>query len=818
MVCNFKNIMEKQSFIKRNQYVILAILIFLAMCFVYFSPILEGKTIRQDDVESLKGGFSEIRKYKEETGRYALWSNAMFGGMPTYQMWLGYPSNIAGHILNAYNRILPNPINTVFLYLIGFFILLRALKMNVWISLLGAIAFAFSSYNFIIISAGHTNKAIVIGLFAPTIAGVLMAYRGKIIQGATLTALALALQLKANHYQMSYYLAIAIFIYIIIELVYAIKDKKIVDYLKSSMALAAAAILAIGVNLTPIMLTEEYAHSTIRGNTELTLDSTASNNGLSKDYAFEYSYGIKESMSLLIPNIQGGASVGELSKDSETFKYLQKNGVPNANLIIKQLPLYWGNQLSTAGPVYFGAIVIFLFILGLFVVKTKEKWWILITVALTIMLSWGRNFESLSYLFFDYFPMYNKFRAVSSIMTVTSLLVPLLACLALKEIIEDKISKAEFLKALSNSFIIVGGLTLALTLIPGLAGDFINEAKDKNVFGTAYDQIISAFASDRESLLRADAFRSFVFILLTATLLFLYSRGKIKSHLLILCIAGLILIDMWNVDKRYLNNDRFVKAKKIEKVAPTNVDLQIMQDTNKYYRVYNLTGNPFTDANTSIFHKSVGGYHAAKMKRYQEIIENHLAKGNLNVLDMLNTKYFIVADQKGQQGVQENKNACGNAWFINEIKYVANADSEMLALTNFNPKNTVIIDQRFKENVGNIELVKDSLSSINLTYYSPDTLTYEYNANSDKFVVFSDIYYEHGWNAYIDGVLTNHLRVNYLLRGMKVPSGKHTIEYRFEPKKYYFGEKVSLASSIALVLLIGLNVFLSLAKKKENNV
>jgi hypothetical protein len=807
------NYMEKQSFLKRNQFNILAIAVFLVLCFVYFAPVLEGKVIRQDDVESLKGGFTEIRDYKAATGRYALWSNAMFSGMPTYQMWLGYPSNVAGHILDLYYRALPNPVHTVFLYLIGFFILLRTLRMNVWLSILGAIAFAFSSYNFIIIAAGHTNKAIVIGLFAPTIAGVLMAYRGKFIQGAALTALALALQIRANHYQMSYYLAIAIGIYALITFYYSVREKTIGNFLKASLALVAAAVIAIGVNLTPILLTEEYAHETIRGKSELTLDSSANNNGLSKTYAFEYSYGITESISLLVPNVQGGASVGELSKDSETFKYLQRNGVQGASQIIKQLPLYWGDQSSTAGPVYFGAIIIFLFVLGLFIVKGKEKWWIAISVTLILMLSWGKNFEALSYLFFDYFPMYNKFRAVSSILTVASLLVPLLACLALRDILEGKISKDDFFKGLRNSFAIVGGLTLILAIMPGIVGSFINESRDRSVFGQSYEQLINVIASDREGLLRVDAFRSFIFVLISAALLFFFNRDKIKGNILIIALAALVLLDMWGIDKRYLNDARFAKAKKVEVENPSPADQQIMLDTDLYYRVYNVTGNPFTDAGTSRFHKSIGGYHAAKMKKYQELIENQISKGNMSVLSMLNTKYFIVADQNsGQTFPQVNPGACGNAWFINEIKYVANADSEMLALTNFNPLKTVFIDQRYQEKVQAIT-GSDSTAKIQLTYYSPDTLKYTSNNSMDGFAVFSDIYYEKGWKAFVDGKEMPHVRVNYVLRGMNIPAGKHEIEFRFEPAKYYLGEKVSLASSILLVLLLATSVFVTIRKK-----
>jgi len=809
--------MENQSFFKRNQTVFLAIIVFFAISYLYFSPILEGKVIKQSDVENLKGGFTEIRHYKETTGNYALWSNSMFCGMPTYLMWLGYPSNIAGKLMDWYNLILPNPINTIFLYLVGFFILLRTLKMNVWLSVMGAVAFTFSSYNFAIIAAGHTNKAIVIGLFAPTIAGIIMAYRNELLKGATVTALALALQIKANHYQMSYYLAIAIGIYVIVQFIYAIKDKTIANFFKSSAVLAGAAALAIAVNITPLLLTEEYAKESIRGKSELTLDPKASKDGLSEEYAFEYSYGVGESFTLLIPNFNGGASAGALSKNSETYKFLKDRNVPNAPQIIKQLPLYWGDQAFTAGPVYFGALVLFLFILGFFIVQRKEKWWILATVVLTLALSWGKNFLFLSDFFFNHFPYYNKFRAVSSILTVTSLLVPLMAAFAVEEIINTKENSKVLLKKVRNAFFVVGGLALLFAVMPGLAGSFINETRDKASFGESYEQLISAISADRESSLRMDALRSFAFILIGAGLLYAFISKKIKSNYLLIGLALTITIDMWAVDKRYLNNDNFgKKVKNLDTEVPPNaVDLEILKDPAMYYRVYNLTVNPFTDGNTSRYHKSIGGYHAAKLKRYQELIENQISKGNMNVLSMLNTKYFITAPQGSNQAIpQINQMACGNAWFINDIKYVANADSEMLALTNFDPKQTVFIDQRFKERVGTMNLKKDSTANIALTYYSPDTLNYTSNAAAESFAVFSEIYYEKGWNAYVDGQKTDHFRVNYVLRGMKIPAGKHEVSFRFEPANYFLGEKIAGISSILLLLLVAGNLFMAYKKNK----
>lgn len=797
--------MEKQSFIKRYQYVILAVIIFLAMCFVYFSPLLEGKKINQNDVEMINGVQQEAFKYYKETGNYTLWTNSMFGGMPTYQIWLGYKNNAAEWVMHTYNRILPNPVNTVFLYLLGFFILLRALKMNVWLSVLGAIAFAFSSYNFIIISAGHTNKAIVIGLFAPTLAGLMLAYRGKIWQGAALFALFLALQLKANHFQMTYYFGLGAIVYVLFTFADSIKNKAYLPFFKSSLVIIAATIIAVGVNITPLWLTKEYAEESIRGKSELSINPNGNKDGLTKEYAFEYSYGIGETLSLLIPNINGGSSAGELSKSSETYKFLQKQGVPNAQQIIKRLPLYWGDQSQTSGPVYFGAIIFFLFVFGLFIVKGRDKWWILATVVLTVMLSWGHNFMSLSGFFFDNFPMYNKFRAVSSILTLTSLLFPLLACLAIKELTEEKWEATKINKALRNSFIIVGGLTLIFALVPDFAGSFSNVENDKRIFGESYDQLINSLTEDRKSLLRADAFRSFAFIFLSAGLIFFYVRKKLNAQYLTIALLALVLVDMWSIDKRYLNNESFSKRKtKVNEVAMSPVDIEILKDKDLYYRVYNSTQSITADYLTSYYHKSLGGYHAAKLKRYQELVENQLSKGNMSVFNMLNTKYFIFANpQTQQQSYQLNPAACGNAWFISEVKYVANADSEMNALTNFNPQQTVIIDERFKTELGDLALNNDSTSKIKLTKYAPMQLDFVSEANGSQFAVFSDIYYNKGWNAYVDGTKTDYVRVNYLLRGMKIPAGKHEIVFKFEPEGYIVGEKIALASSLLLILLVG---------------
>lgn len=791
---------------------LLAILLFLGICLVYFSPVLEGKKIIQNDVKMSQGSVKEVIDYHAETGDYALWTGRLFSGMPTYQIWIGYPYNIGKLLARQYRALLPNPVYEVFLYLVGFFIFMRTCRVNIPLSIIGAIAFAFSTYNIIILEAGHITKAEAIGFFPLIFSGIIITLRGKYLFGGALTALMVALEIACSHLQMTYYLALSILIFMIVHLIYSYKQQTLPAFFKASAVLLLAAIVGVGINISSLWLNYEYVKDTIRGNTELRVDPKANTGGLDKDYAFQYSYGIDESFTLLVPNFLGGASQGSLSQKSESYEKLKANGIPNPNKVIKQLPTYWGDQPFTSGPVYFGAVIMFLFIWGLFIVRGPVKWWVFGTFLLSVMLSWGHHFALLSDLFFDYFPFYNKFRAVSSILSIASLVVPFLAIIAVKDFIAGSIPQEKLFKSFKRTLIAVGGFLGLCVIAPGIFGDFSSE-NDKQL----PEWLIESLVSDRQNMLRMDALRSLVFVLLAGLIIYLYNRQKNKLSYFYIGLGLLVLTDMWAINRRYLNNENFISKNRLKSEyapAPTQADLQIMQDKDIHYRVFNMTVNPFTDNNTSYYHKSIGGYNAARLKRYQEIIEHHLSKSNLNVINMLNAKYLIAQPQGAPEPiVQLNPEACGNAWFIREIKYVANADSEMMAMYNFDPKTMVIVDQRYKPAFEGFNLKPDSLASIRLTKYEPDKMTYASESSSEQFAVFSEIYYDKGWNAYIDGEKAGYVRVNYLLRGMRIPPGKHEIIFIFEPEGYYVGTKIELAFSSLVILALVLGLFYNRTRK-----
>lgn len=796
---------------------LVAIAIFIAISLVYCSPLFQGKQVKQDDITRFNGMSKEIVDFRDKTGKEPLWTNSMFGGMPAYQISVLYPSNLIQYVHRVVRLGLPHPAGMLFLYLVGFYFLLITLKFDVRMSTIGAFAYALSSYFFIIIEAGHNSKADAIGYFAPVVAGVLMTYRGKIWLGGIVTALALALQLYVNHLQITYYLFLTLLVLGIVELVKAIKEKQYLPFLKSTGVLIIASGLAVTPNIGNILLTYDYGKYTTRGQSELNEKKVST--GLDKDYALGWSYGVGETMTLLIPNFYGGSSSGELSTSSETYKTLIEKSVPvsQAKQIIKNAPMYWGDQPFTSGPVYAGAIVCFLFVLGLFVLKGDYKWWLLLATILSIMLSWGKNFQWFTDIFFDHFPGYNKFRTVSMILVIAEFTMPLLALLGLKKIMEGEIPVKQIKKYLLYSFYIVGGLTFFFVLLPGALFDFVSSSDEQMKTSGYPDWIIEAFRADRGNILRSDAFRSFAFIVLAGGVIWLFVINKLKKEYAYWGMALLILTDMWVVDKRYLNNDSFVAKTKIEKpYLPTQADMQILQDKDLDYRVLNLSVSTFNDANTSYFHKSVGGYHGAKLKRYQELIEYQISKNNMSVLNMLNTRYIIQLDEKTQQQlVHRNPLALGNAWFVQEFKLVANADSEMNALTNFNPAQTAIVDKRFENELSNLKINVDSTASIKLVGYEPNVLTYQSKASTEQLAVFSEIYYQPGWNAYIDGKLMQHFRANYVLRAIRVSAGEHKIEFKFEPQVYYTGEKISLAGSILLLLLAGGVIFMEVKKVKS---
>jgi hypothetical protein len=793
-----------------------AILVFLFITMAYFSPLLEGKRIQQSDIIHFKGMSKEIVDYREKTGEEALWTNSMFSGMPAYQISVDYQGNKLRYLDRLMQLYLPQPAGMVFLYMIGFFILLLVLKVDKWLAMAGAIAFAFSSYLLIIIEVGHNSKAHAIGYMAPVLAGIILTYRGRYLAGGLLAAIALSLELLTNHLQITYYLMMIAGIFVVAEFIVRLKEKQLAVFAKATGVLLVASALAVATNITNLWATYEYGKETIRGKTELTTEKSNRTSGLDKDYATQWSYGIGETFTMLIPNYNGGSSSGALGTNSNAYKALIDNNIDKsqAEKIIKSLPLYWGNQLSVAGPVYLGAIIVFLFLFAAFVVDPKYKWWLISASILSVLLAWGKNFMPLTDFFLTYVPGYNKFRAVSMTLVIAEFCVPLLAVLGLQKVLSGEVDKKKILRALYISAGITAGLSLFFAVFGSSLFSF-SAASDEQYASYFPDWMMQAIRSDRASMFTTDAFRSFALIALAAASLWALVAGKIKKPVFFTLLTLFILIDMWSVNKRYLNNDSFV-SKRADAVpfTPTAADELIMKDVDPNFRVLNQTVNPFQDASTSYFHKSIGGYHGAKLRRYQELIEHHLTKGNMNVFNMLNTKYVIVPDPKGgQPQMQVNMQAMGNAWFVNNAHMVNNADEEINALTGFLPGETAIYDKRFEDQVKGHLITKDSLATITETEYKPNHLTYKSKTSREQLAVFSEIYYAEGWNAFIDGKPAPYFRANYVLRAMIVPAGEHTIEFKFEPKVYYTGEKISAASSILLILLsLGLLGFAAFRK------
>ena len=797
--------MKKNIFIQKAGIHIIAIVLFMVITMSYFSPLLNGKKLNQGDISRFKGMSKEIVDYRAKHGEEPLWTNSMFSGMPAYQISMKSKGDLMPYLDDLFKGFLPHPADLVFLYMIGFYILLLSLKVDPWLSIIGAFAFAFSSYFIIIIEAGHNSKAHAIGYMAPVIAGVILTYRGKYLLGGLMTLLFLALEIHAGHPQITYYLLIALFLFGLFELYSAISEKTLQKFLKSSVIVIVAGLLALGPNMSKFLTTLEYSKATIRGKTELTTEKENRTSGLDKDYATQWSYGKAETGTLFIPDFNGGASGGALSEKSAVFQALIKNGVPanQAKTYIKSMPTYWGPQPFVAGPVYAGAIVVFLFLLGLFLVKGRFRWWILSVTLLAIFLSWGKNFMSLTDLFFRYVPMYNKFRTVSMILVLAELTLPLMGFVVLNNIFRQKYSKEELWKAIRIAGGITAGLSLLFVIMPTAFFDFTGSSDAQ-----LPDWLRGAIVEDRIHLFTSDSLRSLILVLLTIGVLILFSLGKIKRHYAVGIIGVLMLFDLWGVNKRYLNNDDFVSKRMVEHPYPmTAADRQILQDKDPDFRVFNLTVSPFNDASTSYYHKSIGGYHGAKLRRYQELIDAHISKFHMPVLNMLNTKYFIRKDQQGKVLVQQNPDALGNAWFVDHIQWVKNADEELAALENFDPRKTAVIDLRFKDIVGDFNIPADSLRNIRLTSYDPKDMVYESNARKEGFAVFSEIYYAKGWKAFIDGKEAPYVRADYVLRAMKIPAGKHRIEFIFKPDSYFIGEKIAWVSSILIYLIVIAGLF-----------
>ena len=773
-----------------------ALAAFLLITFVYFQPLFEGKKIYQGDIVNYKGMSQELIEYRAETGKEALWTNRMFGGMPAYQISHHTPSNLTRYADKIVSFNFPREASFVLIAFIGFYILLLSMGLAPPMAIAGALGFGLTSYLFIIIEAGHNTKAHAMAYMAPVLAGIIMAYRGKLLRGSAITALFLALQLRANHLQITYYLLMIVLAFGIFELVHAIKEKEVPQFVKTGMVLVFAAILAIGANIEKIWTTYEYGKYSTRSQSELTIDGDQENktSGLNKDYATSWSYGKMETFNLMIPNLMGGASGSELSEDSDVYQVLKKNRVPNAKNIIKRMPTYWGDQPFTSGPVYIGAVICFLFVLGAFIVKGRLKWWLITCTLLSFALAWGHNMMWLTDIFLDYVPGYNKFRSVSMILVIAELTIPLLGFLALKEILSEKIGKKELIKSLKFALGITGGLCVLFAFVGPSLFNFTS-----NGDAQLPDFIVSALESDRASLLRSDALRSLFFILLTGLSIYLFHTKKIKMFAFATVLAVLVLADMLPVNKRYLNADDFVKARKMEQpFKKTPVDAQILEDKELNFRVYNLAERLDAGARTSYFHNNIAGYHGAKLKRYQELMDLQLSKANASVVNMLNTKYIIRKGPSGDLIASQNPSRYGPAWLVKEVEVVANADEEMNLLSTFDLSNKAIVDQRF----GLSTTSYSATGSILLSSYEPNHLVYDVNVDEVSFAVFSEIFYDKGWNAYINGELNAHYRVNYVLRGMNLPKGEYQVEFKFEPQSVAIGSSISLVCSCLIYLLL----------------
>ncbi|HAH24276.1 MAG TPA: hypothetical protein DCL77_11080 [Prolixibacteraceae bacterium] len=824
--------MDTKNLLQKSTPYLIVIALFLVISLVYFSPVLEGKKLDAGDTQRFKGMSKEIVDYREATGKEALWSNNMFSGMPAYLTSTLYPGELFAKVQRAVTGI-SQPVMILTLSFLFFFVLCILLDIGVWPAFAASLAYGFMTFTFVVMVTGHLTKAHALTYTSLVIAGIWVAYNKNKIVGSLIASLGLSWMLSANHLQMTYYAAILVMILGITYLIYAIKEKTLPEFARTTVLLLFAVLFAVGTNFSRLYTTYEYGKYSMRGQSELSLNGENKTSGLDKDYILDYSYDLGEAMTAFIPRFKGGGMGEPLGTSSETYKFLaESQGADRAKKMVEGgMPMYWGSQPISTAPFYFGAVLCFLFVLGLFLVKGKDKWWLLAVFVFSLLLSLGKNFSILTNLMLDVFPGYNKFRDVKNIIVIEQFAMALLGALAIKEIYQRKVNDAEFMKALKYSFGITGGLALIFALVPSLAGTFSGSSDPQYVQMGYPQQFINALMSDRESVLRMDAFRTFLFVALAAGGLWAYWNNKIKANYVLVLWVALILVDMWPVDKRYFNNDNFTSSREVAvPFQKMPVDNEILKDKDLYYRVLNLQ-NPFADARTSYFHKSIGGYHGAKMERYNELIKYDITPemqtliaawfkkpasidsvmGHLPVLNMLNTKY-IISDLK--QPPLANMHAMGNAWLVKDVKLVDNADQEISSLKNIDPKSTAVVNKQFDKELGGFK-AGSAEGEIKLTSYQPNDLKYEATVNSGpQLAVFSEIYYPKGWVSYIDGKPTDHVQADFVLRAMVIPAGKHQIEFKFEPKSYYTGNKISMASSILLLLAIaGYGIYIFKSKK-----
>jgi len=812
--------MDTNAILRKSWPYMAAVLLFLLISTIYFSPVIEGKKLQSSDGTLFTGMAKEITDYRKSTGEEALWTNSMFSGMPAYLISTLYPGEFFASIQRGFMSI-SRPVMILTFSFLFFFILCLMLDISLWAAFAASLAYGFMTFTFVVMVTGHLTKAHALVYMSLIVAGIWVAFNKNKIWGSILAAIGLSWMLSANHLQMTYYAAILILILSATYLIYAIKDKTLPEFFKTAAFLVVAAILAIGTNFSRLYTTYEYGKYSMRGASELSLNGENKSSGLDQNYILDYSYDMGEAMTAFIPRFKGGGMSEPVSSSSNSYQFLEKaQGKALAERMSGGMPMYWGSQPISGAPFYFGAVLCFLFVFGLFVVKGKDKWWLVAVFVFSLLLSLGKNFSILTNLMLDYFPGYNKFRDVKNIIVIQQFAMALLGALAIREVYLRKITDQEFMKSLKYSLGIAGGVALMFAVLPGLAGNF--NARTDAQLGWP-QQLIEAMQADRKALLRMDAFRTLIFVCIAAAGLWAYWTKKLKAKYAIILWSVLVIVDMWPVNKKYFNSDNFTSKKEIaQPFKKALVDEEIYKDKDLYYRVMNLN-NPFADARTSYFHKSLGGYHGAKMKRYSELVKYRIepemrqlidgfktpeqidaVMSKLPVLNMLNTKYFTYNEEKPPIA---NLSAMGNVWLVESVRLVDNADQEISALGQFDPKKEVIVDKRYSTLV-DLQTFEPKGSTIKLTSYKPNCLKYEANLTSKQLAVFSDIYYPKGWNAFVDGNKAEHFCANYVLRAMMLPEGKHEVEFRFEPKSYFTGNKISLASSLLLLfMIIGLAYF-----------
>ena len=807
---------------------IVAVVVFAVISYAYFMPAtIDGRILYQHDASAGRGATQELAAYREKTGETSRWTNATFSGMPTYQTAPSYKStSVLSAAEKVYHLWLPNYVRYVFAYLLGFYILLRAFDFRRSLAVLGSVIWAFSSYFFIIIAAGHIWKVMALAYLPPMIAGVVLAYRGKFVHGLILTAIFSAFEIYANHVQMTYYYLFIILFMVIAYLVQAVREKQMTRFLKATLACVIGAALGICINLSNLYHTWQYGQESMRGKSELVKKNTANqtNSGLERDYITQWSYGVGETWTLLIPNAKGGTSAVPMSAN----KIVQEKGNPELAYLYQQIGQYWGEQPGTSGPVYVGAFVLMLFILGLFIVKGSMKWALLAATVLSVLLSWGKNFMGLTDFFIDYMPMYAKFRTVASILVIAEFTIPLLAMLALKQIIDEPDILKNKMKYVYVSFGLTAGFAFLFALMPGVFfSDFVSSSEMQALSQFPPEQlnpILTDLRSVRQSIFAADCWRTFWIIVIGTAFLLLYKARKLKAIYTIGGIAVLCLVDMWQVNKRYLNDDMFVESSvRDTPPAMTATDRQILQDKALNYRVLNLASNTFNENETSYYHKSIGGYHAAKLRRYQEMIEAYIspemqslmsavvkAGGDMTkvngdsiypVLNMLNTKYFILPLQNNQTVPLQNPYTFGNAWLVDKITYVDNANAELDAVGKINLKHETVADMCFKTALGESK-TQGNVAKAEITQYAPNQLTYRVESDKGGVLVFSEIYYPE-WTATVDGQPVELGRVNYILRAINIKPGQHEVTLTFEPQSVTRTELVAYISYAILLILVG---------------